>query len=87
MNLATYLLIQAELADTARRLRHFQLDEFIAAAEHAETVGPIVHPTLYAKAGARLSDVLCLARAAKAFRDATKDLDEAWLTGIANVEP
>jgi len=84
MNNATYLVVQADLADMARRLRHIPLDEFIAMAEHADAVGPIMDPTLYRAGAARLADVIRLAHAARALREVAKELDEGWLVRIAN---
>jgi hypothetical protein len=84
MNNATYLVIQADLADMARRLRRLDLDRFIARAERAEVLGPIVDPTLYRAAEACLADVIRLAQAAKTLQDVAKELDEGWLARIAN---
>ena len=82
MNLVTYVLIQAELADLTLRVRGWALEEFIQSGERAELLGPVTDPTLYRDAGGWLREILRLARAAKDFRDATRDIPEAWLAGL-----
>jgi len=80
-----YVLVQAELADMALRLRGLRLEEFIQAAEHADTLGALMDPTLYRQAGPRLGMVLAMAQAAKAFRDTTATFPAGWLEGLGAV--
>jgi hypothetical protein len=83
MKAVVYLCIQAELADFAWRLRRLALDEFIAAAERADRIGPILQPELYRLAGARLADILVMARAAKEFCRLCEKIPDDWLLQLA----
>lgn len=80
-----YIVIQAELADMALKLRGLRLEEFIQAADRADTLGPLMDPTLYRQAGPRLGMVLAMAQAAKVFRDATATFPAGWLEGLGAV--
>jgi len=63
VNRATYLQTQQQLRLLAQIVREMPLKDFINAAEHAETLGPLIDPTLYAQGSRNLAKVKYLAQA------------------------
>lgn len=63
-----YQEIQSRIALVATLTRGLPLNEFIAAAETASAVGPIIDPTLYIQGGKKLEAITELARSLRAFQ-------------------
>lgn len=84
MNDATYISVQAELADMVLKLRGLQVGQFLARADHAETIGPLVAPSLYQRAGQNLSQIITVARAADAFLKAVQDVPDDLLLHLSD---
>jgi len=70
MNAEQYETTQSQLLTLAGLVKLMPLQDFIAAADHAETIGPFVDPTLFIQAGKKLAAIKYLARALKHFQDA-----------------
>lgn len=68
MNKEEYLAVQNQLLAMARVVRGIPLREFIQVIESAETVGPIMDPTLYRQASSKMSQIKCLALSLLAFQ-------------------
>lgn len=64
-----YIQTQEDISLLARTVLKMPLKEFIAAAEHADSIGPYVDPTLWIKAAPKLGDILDLARSLRNFQD------------------
>ena len=64
----TYAYVQATLLNVCRVMADLPLDRFLASINRAETVGPIVDPTLFLLAGQTLAKVADLGRAAATFQ-------------------
>ncbi len=58
-----YIRVQNQFGVIGALVVSLPLDEFIAAAEKADVVGPFVDPTLWMKGHDKLGDVLDIARA------------------------
>ncbi len=71
-----YLEVQTQLMTFAGIVLNMPLKEFLEAAERAETVGPILDPTLWMKANQRLTMIKDLARKLKAFQDEARSFKE-----------
>lgn len=71
MNKELYSQTQIQLTTLAGLVADLPLIDFINADAHAETIGPIVDPTLYRQAGAKLRNVI---RLAEAFREVQKEV-------------
>ena len=82
MKPSDYLAVQAKVASVVMELRSLSLDEFIRAAEHAETVCPFMEPTLYGIAGRRLSEIIMLAKAALDFRGVAAHQSSQFLESL-----
>jgi len=67
-----YVQIQLSLVTLASIVKDMQLAAFINQANLAETIGPILDPTLYREAGQRLNDVKALAESLLAFQNEIK---------------
>lgn len=65
---AEYLSLQCQLILLANLIEPMNLKEFIQRIDLAHTIGPIVEPTIYAKAQRHLFHVERIARAACAFQ-------------------
>ncbi len=63
-----YLSTQNALVLIRSMLTTLDLGAFIQTGERAETVGPLLNPTLYLEGGAELKKVIALAKAAKAMQ-------------------
>lgn len=63
-----YINAQNQIGLLAGIVREIPLDDFLAMIDRAETIGPIVDPTLYIKAGKNLAKVKRLASALREFR-------------------
>lgn len=85
MNDSLYALTQQILAELVGRVIALDLEAFIRRIDDAETVGPIVDPTLYARAGGRLAEVRRDAEAALEFqrrvRESHRDVASVYGTG------
>jgi hypothetical protein len=82
MKPSDYLVVQAKLAMVVQVLRFLSLEEFLDAAQHAETVCPFMDPTLYGAAGRRLAEIIHLARAADDFLESVGNLDDIFLESL-----
>lgn len=60
----TLLLSHAKLIASS----HLDLDEFIEAINRAESVGPVLDPTLYIKGKDNLEQIKIIAKAARRFK-------------------
>lgn len=65
---AQYLTTQLQICRMAGLVRTLPLDDFLAAINRAESFAPILHPTLYRAAGAKMEQVKRLAESLRAFR-------------------
>jgi len=68
MNEGEYLQTQNQIMTVAGLVAEMPLCEFIAAAEKADVVGPIVDPTLWIKAEDNLGTLLDIARSLRNFQ-------------------
>lgn len=68
MKQAAYEMTQEQLVILAQLINPLPLVEFLDAIDRAETLGPILDPTLFHKAGRRLEQVKALAHAARTFQ-------------------
>jgi hypothetical protein len=84
VNDATYILVQAELADMVLKLRGLQVSEFLVRADMAEAIAPLVDPSLYQRGGDNLAKVIVVARAAQAFLAATQDVPDELLATLSS---
>jgi hypothetical protein len=66
---AEYLQTQRQLVLLAQIVDSLDLDGFLRRIEVAESVGPILNPTLYTEGAENLLKVKGLARACKVFQD------------------
>jgi len=69
-----YQLTLAGLWAMANLIANAPLAEMLAAAERAETLGPIVDPTLYRERARALSEDLALLRAFRAVQDVLREM-------------
>lgn len=63
------------------------LQEFIAAAEHGDTIGPFIDPTLWREASATIGEILDLARSLHSFQDQVLTSRSGAAQGGANAPP
>lgn len=76
MNDEEYMMTQHQLAAFAGLMVGLDLAGFIERANTAESVGAILDPTLYRKAGGRLRKMIALAEAGVQFQTAALALQE-----------
>ena len=74
---ADYLSLQCQLILLANLIEPMNLEEFIHRIEVAHAIGPIVEPTIYAKAQEHLAHIERIERAARAFQKETADIIES----------
>ncbi len=74
---ADYLSLQCQLILLANLIEPMNLTEFIHRIDLAHAIGPIVEPTIYAKAREHLVHIERIARAARAFQKETRDSIES----------
>ncbi len=67
-----YVQTQMSLVTFASLVKDMPLTGFINQANLAESIGPIVDPTLYREAGAQLNDVKALAESLLPFQNEIK---------------
>jgi hypothetical protein len=70
---AEYLQTQRQLVLLAQIVDSLDLDGFLQRIGVAESVGPILNPTLYTEGAENLARVKGLARACKALQDEVRD--------------
>lgn len=77
--------VQTLLGVTARAVMTMRLEEFLAALEMAETVGPFVDPTAWIAGSDNMQQWHKLAKALKAFQDVAREVfpDEAVATSAS----
>ena len=68
MDKETYAATQQILLDIARKVVLLQLDDFLAAIERADTLGPILDPTLYRAGVGSMMKIERIASACRAFQ-------------------
>ena len=68
----SYTQTQMSLETFASLVKDMPLVDFINQANLAESLGPILHPTLYREAGAQLNDVKALAESLLPFQNEIK---------------
>ena len=68
-----YLDTQNKLLYIARLALDLNLDGFLAAIEHADTLGPVLNPSLWNAGHRPMERIRRLAEAAKAFQGAAAD--------------
>ena len=68
MNNEEYLMVQNKILTVTALVQRIPLDEFIQAAEKADTVGPFVDPTLWREGHANLEWILKVARVLREFQ-------------------
>ena len=73
MNKDQYLQLQFNLGQIAEIVRDLPLNEFLEAITKAETVGPILEPTLYRQSYRKVENVKKLAIALREFQKAVRD--------------
>lgn len=61
MNKADYLRTQETILALVFSVKNLPLEDFVSAADHAETMGPILDPALYRAASERLRKIKRLA--------------------------
>jgi hypothetical protein len=76
MDSGEYMLIQQQLTIFAGLIQKLDLSGFLTAINHADTVGPIVDPTLYMKGSSNMHKIERIARAAQAFQKECEGLVE-----------
>jgi hypothetical protein len=78
MNQETYAGIQAELLILGHVIKNMDLEGFLEAVSKAETMGPVLDPTLYIQGNEKLEQVKLLAQSAKIFQnEVLRQLEEA----------
>lgn len=63
-----YIQTQHSLVTLGALVRRMPLDAFVNRASEAQTLGPIIDPTLYREAADKLSDVKALAKSLMPFQ-------------------
>lgn len=80
MNKDEYRMTQERLALLGGFVHDLDLEGFIDAINHCETVAPLLDPTLYMRGAAKLEDVKALAIAARALQvEVLRQLEKAKL--------
>jgi len=69
MDRAKYLEVQRQLVRLAGEVRDMPLGEFLLAIDHADTVGPILHPSLWIDGHSTMMRFRDLAEALLPFRN------------------
>jgi hypothetical protein len=70
-----YLTMQSQLFTLASLVRGLPLEEFLLRINHAETIGPILDPTLYLQAGDKLAKIKRLAEGLHDFQRAVLEVE------------
>lgn len=70
-----YLTLQMQLTTLAGLVREMPLSEFIERINKAESVGPILDPTLYRAAAKKLETVKDLAQALTSFQRVARKME------------
>lgn len=71
-----YIATQMQLAVLAQMVEQMNLTDFIAQAERADAIAPVIDPTLWMKGHKHLDAVKDLARAGLAFQGAAAKFKE-----------
>lgn len=74
MKSEVYLQIQMQLMNLVAIVRDMPLEEFIASADRAESVGPIFDPTLYQQVQHNLGQIKRLAKALLEFKKVVMEI-------------
>lgn len=83
MKQAEYMKAQVDLIAAARTIEKIDLNAFLRAIGNAETLAPILDPTLYRKAQANLHGMKRLAEAALPVQAAIRELRDAVIETAA----
>lgn len=81
MDAATYEGLQQQLVLFGAIVAEWPLEDFIAAIDHADTIGPIVDPTLWIRGQKAMSQVRQLAAGALEFKRAAVNVRAAAAPG------
>lgn len=74
MKKEVYLLTQMKLITLAKEVQKIDLDGFLRTIKSAETVGPMLDPTMYQKAQKNLQTIKKLAESFVPIKDAFDEL-------------
>jgi signal transduction histidine kinase len=83
MKQAEYMKAQVDLIAAARTIEQIDLNALLRAISNAETLAPILDPTLYRKAQANLHGIKRLAEAALPVQVAVRELRDAVMETAA----
>lgn len=90
MDPKTYIMTQMRILEMAKIADSLDIDTFLLCIKNAETVAPMIDPTLFMKAQANMQAVKKLALIAKemkvAFGEAYKAVFDTMLKGHMNKE-
>ena len=70
MDKAQYLEVQQQLVHLAREVHDMPLGEFLLAIDHADTVGPLLNPSLWMRGQGQMMRFRNLAEALLSFQNA-----------------
>lgn len=76
MDKVTYTLTQQQVLLIAQLVQGLDLDEFLRSINWADTVGPIVDPTLWMRGSKNMAFIEELARAASRFKEDVRKAHE-----------
>lgn len=77
-----YLMIQNQLILFASLIENMELEEFLQAINRADTIGPIMDPTLWMKGKDNMHKIERIAQAARAFQIECKAVGEEFIANF-----